>query len=95
MAKEVRHWTAEQKLEIILPVLRGEISLSEQARRHKVSESQVYKWRDAANQALLEVFISGGPSSKERELESKVEDLEKLCGKQAVQIEALKKTRLL
>lgn len=95
MAKEYRKWTAEQKLQAILPILRGEVSLTEQSRRMKISETMLYKWRDQANQALLEAFTNAGPSSKERELEDRVADLERLCGKQAVEIEVLKKTRLL
>lgn len=95
MAKEYRKWTSEQKLQAILPILRGEVSLSEQARRMKMSETMLYKWRDQANQALLEAFVPGGPSNKERELEERVAELERLCGKQAVEIEVLKKTRLL
>ncbi len=94
MAK-YRKWTAEQKLQAILPILRGEVSLSEQCRRLKMSETMLYKWRDQANQALLEAFTGSGPSSKERELTERVEELERLCGKQAVEIEVLKKTRLL
>lgn len=91
MNKENRKWTAEQKLQSIMPVLRGEVSLAEQARRLKVPENQLYKWRDQANQALLEAFRSGVPSSRERELEEPVTQLEQLCGKQAVQIDLLKK----
>ena len=55
----------------------------------------LYKWRDQANQALLEAFMNGGPSTKERELDDRVAELERLCVKQAVEIEVLKKTRLL
>ena len=39
----------------------------------------------------MEAFSSNGPSGHERELEEKVAELERLCGKQAVQIELLKK----
>lgn len=92
---EKRNWTPEQKLQAVLPIIRGEVSLAEQARRLKVNENLLYKWRDQANQSLLEAFTNSGPSSKERELEQKVEELERLCGKQAVQIELLKKTRLI
>ena len=90
-----RTWTPEQKLSAVLSIIRGEVSLAEQARRLKVNENQLYKWRDQANQALLEAFSSNGASTKERELEQRLEELERLCGKQAVQIELLKKTRLL
>jgi transposase-like protein len=95
MQRDRRNWTAEQKLQAIMPVIRGEAGLTEQARRLKVAESQLYRWRDQANAALLEAFSSNGPSGHERELEEKVGELERLCGKQAAQIELLKKTRLL
>ncbi|MCX6345153.1 MAG: transposase [Armatimonadetes bacterium] len=95
MQKDRRKWAAEQKLQAIMPVVRGEVGLTEQARRIKVAESQLYRWRDQANGALLEAFSSNGPSGHERELEEKVAELERLCGKQAAQIELLKKTRLL
>jgi transposase-like protein len=95
MQRDRRNWTAEQKLQAIMPVIRGEVGLTEQARRLKVAESQLYRWRDQANAALLEAFSSNGPSGHERELEEKVAEFERLCGKQAAQIELLKKTRLL
>jgi transposase-like protein len=95
MARDRRSWTAEQKLQAVLGILRGEVSLLEQARRIRVAESQLYRWRDQANAALLEAFSSNGPSTRERELEQKVAEMERLCGKQAVEIELLKKSRLL
>lgn len=95
MQRDKRNWTSEQKLQAIMPIIRGEVSLPEQSRRLKVAESQLYRWRDQANTALMEAFSSNGPSGRERELEEKVGDLERLCGKQAVQIELLKKSRLL
>ena len=95
MARDRRSWTAEQKLQAVLPILRGEVSLLEQARRMRVAESQLYRWRDQANAALLEAFSSNGPSTRERELEQKVAEMERLCGKQAVEIDLLKKSRVL
>ena len=95
MQRDRRNWTAEQKLQAIMPIIRGDVGLTEHARRLKVAESQLYRWRDQANAALLEAFSMNGPSSHERELEEKVGELERLCGKQAAQIELLKKTRLL
>ena len=91
MSKARRPWTPKEKLQAVLPVIRSEVSLSEQARRLKVSEGLLYRWRDQANQALLEAFSSTGPSGHERELEDRVADLERLCGKQAVMIDVLKK----
>ena len=91
MQRDRRNWTAEQKLQAIMPIIRGEVGLTEHARRLKVAESQLYRWRDQANAALLEAFSMNGPSSHEREWDEKVAELERLCGKQAAQIELLKK----
>lgn len=94
-SKDRRTWTPEQKLQAVLPIIRGEVSLSEQARRLKVNENQLYRWRDQANQALLEAFAPASSTAhRERALEEQVAELERLCGKQAAMLEVLKKTRV-
>ena len=45
-------WTPEQKLPLVLSVLRGEGSVAEIGRRHGVSDVTLAKWRDA--------FLAGG-----------------------------------
>src|SRR5437879_13244025 len=45
-------WTTEQKLPLVLSVLRGEGSVAEIGRRHRVSDVTLAKWRDA--------FLAGG-----------------------------------
>src|SRR3989442_1220022 len=40
-------WTTEQKLPLVLSVLRGEGSVAEIGRRHRVSDVTLAKWRDA------------------------------------------------
>src|SRR3989454_9139597 len=45
-------WTPEQKLPLVLSVLRGEGSVAEIGRRHRVSDVTLAKWRDA--------FLAGG-----------------------------------
>src|SRR6266496_3812533 len=40
-------WTPEQKLPLVLSVLRGEGSVAEIGRRHRVSDVTLAKWRDA------------------------------------------------
>src|SRR2546425_10663641 len=45
-------WTPEQKLPLVLSVLRGEGSVAEIGRRHRVSDVTLAKWRGA--------FLAGG-----------------------------------
>jgi transposase len=48
-------WTVEQKLPLVLSILRGEGSVAEIGRRHQVSDATLAKWRDA--------FLSGGAAA--------------------------------
>src|SRR6266545_3987246 len=48
-------WTTEQKLPLVLSVLRGEGSVAEIGRRHGVSDVTLAKWRDA--------FLAGGAAA--------------------------------
>src|SRR2546422_805925 len=41
------NWTTEQKLPLVLSVLRGEGSVAEIGRRHRVSDVTLAKWREA------------------------------------------------
>ena len=44
MARRYRFWTKEQKLEIIKPVMKCEITTTQQARKYEISEENILKW---------------------------------------------------
>src|SRR5439155_968174 len=48
-------WTTEQKLPLVLSLLRGEGSVAEIGRRHRVSDVTLAKWRDGG--------LAGGASA--------------------------------
>lgn len=48
-------WTVDQKLPLVLSILRGEGSVAEIGRRHQVSDATLAKWRDA--------FLAGGAAA--------------------------------
>ncbi len=48
-------WSVEQKLPLVLSILRGEGSVAEIGRRHQVSDATLAKWRDA--------LLSGGAAA--------------------------------
>src|SRR5436853_2002832 len=65
-------WTPEQKLPLVLSVLRGEGSVAEIGRRHRVSDVTLAKWRDAFLAGGAAALVNGrrrGESSREAELE--------------------------
>ena len=69
--------TTDQKLRVVLSVLRGEHSAVEAARRNGVSEQSVHNWKkqflDAGREGLERG--AGRRSSREVELESENEEL--------------------
>lgn len=87
---KTRKWTTEQKMAVVLEGLRGQKSVSEICRTHQIVQSQYYKWRDR----FLEAGSQGLGSSSEgglRQPQVEVERLEKIIGRQAIEIDALKK----
>ena len=76
-------WTPEQKLPLVLSVLRGEGSVAEVGRRHQVSDVTLAKWRDAflaGGAAALDNGSRHGQSSREAELESELEEIKAALG---------------
>jgi len=86
--------SVEEKLSIVLEGLKDGSSVVELCRKYAVSQSQYYRWRD--------LFIDGGKraletnriSAPEMQLQQKIKEYEQIIGKQAVQIELLKKQRI-
>ena len=86
-----REFSVETKVAIVLEGLRGETSIAELCRKHQISETMYYRWRDKFLEGGQSAFVRG-KSTKEKELEAKIGELEKIIGKQTVYIEILKKT---
>jgi transposase len=55
-----REFTAEEKLQIVLEGLRGDAQLSEVCRRHGISTTLFYTWRDKLTGAAKEAFSRRG-----------------------------------
>ena len=86
-----RTWTADEKLAVVMAGLRQTQSVAGLCRDHQISQTQFYKWRDqfleGGKQALL-----GVKHDATKQFERKVEQLERIIGKQTVALEVLKKT---
>jgi transposase-like protein len=81
----------EQKLAIVLEGIRGERRVSEICREHGISQSQFYRWRDQALEGCKR-GLGGSGGDGTVPLKAEVARLQRLVGKQALQIEILKKT---
>lgn len=91
MGKQRKSWSVEQKLAVVLSALREECSTAELSRRHGVNENQIYRWKaqflDGGRQAL-----NGAKArSADQQLQAENEQLKKLLGEKALEVDVLKK----
>ena len=89
---ERRKWQADEKLAIFLEGLKSEANFQEICRRHNINQNQYYKWRDQFLQGAKEYIQYGGNGKEVYELKHRIHEFERIIGKQAIQIEILKKT---
>ena len=81
-------WSPERKLQVVLSVLRGEVSATEAARRAGVAEQTVHNWKRAFLDAGRDGLAQGHRrrSSREAELEAECEELKAALGEAHVQL---------
>lgn len=87
--------SVEDKQRIVLSVLSGEMTLAEAARRNKVSEQSVSRWKSQfleAGRAGLAEGGKAGSSSREQQLQAEVDELTTALGEAHVQLRVWKKS---
>lgn len=86
-----RKWTAQEKVRIVLEGMKGERNVAEICREHGISQPQFYKWKNR--------FLEGAARGLERSMDlkevtvlrSEIDKLQRLVGKQALEIETLRR----
>jgi transposase-like protein len=86
-----RNHTREFKLECVRQVATGQKRPAQICREHNLSESVLLRWRKEYELRGEEAFADKQPSSREEALEARIAELERFCGKLALQNEILKK----
>ena len=86
--------TVEKKTRIVLSVIAGEMSIADAARREKVSEQSIGRWKAEFLEAGKTALAAGrnGPTSREEQLEAEVVELTQALGEAAVEIRVWKKS---
>jgi len=85
-----RNWSADEKLAIVLEGIKEKRSVSEICQEHQISQGLYYRWRDK--------FFDGGKKAltnnykDTNSYDTEIDNLQKIIGKQTIQIEILKKT---
>lgn len=83
-----RKFSPEFKAKIALAALRGESTMAELCRKHLLSDSVVARWKIQLLKSAHQVFASTTPDDAQRQ---QIEDLERLIGQMAVELDAAKK----
>lgn len=85
-----RKWTADEKLAIVMEGLKEKRSVADICREHKISQTLYYRWRDKFLEGGKNGLVNGAGDGNVYKAE--IEKLQKIIGKQAIQLEILKKT---
>lgn len=83
--------TAEEKLAIVLEGLKAESSISDLCRKHGLSQTVHYKWRDKFLEGGKKGLINSSGGSRSSSDKTKLEEYEKVIGRQTIEIKILKK----
>jgi transposase len=93
MPRARRSFPAEFKAQIVLQLLSGEASQAELCRKHGIKPNLIANWKAAVLDRLPTVFEADGVHDADR---LRIAELEQLVGRQAYELEILKKaSRLL
>src|SRR5262249_17504729 len=92
--KDRRVYTAQFKFETVLEVLRGEKSVAQICRERGINDSLLYTWKQAFLERGVSLFEDKSQSLDQATAE-RMAQLEQMVGRQAMEIEILKKSRSL
>lgn len=81
----------EEKLSIVLEGLKGETTVGELCRKHGLSQAVYYKWRDKFLEGGKKGLMNSGQGNLGHPDKSKIEEYEKVIGRQTIEIQVLKK----
>jgi putative transposase len=91
MGKQRKSWSVEQKLTIVLAALSGQQRIAELSREYGVNENQIYRWREQFLEAGRQGLNGGKAPASDQRLEAENEQLKKLLGEKALELDIIKK----
>lgn len=85
--RKYRSFTAQQKLEIVLAGLRGDVTVKELCRQHEIAETLYYSWREKLLEGGREALSGKQERQGERELRKRIGQLERALGRKTYELE--------
>jgi len=81
-----RKWTSQQKLQIALEGLSGQIEISKLCAKYQLSQTQYYQWRDHLLKFGHQAFETKNITKKEQHLEEQVTKLKRIIGDMTIEL---------
>ena len=88
---EASKLSGEERLALNLESLKNEQTVADLCRRHGISQATYYKWRDKFLEGGKQALLRNGLAGADPRGEVKIHELEQVIGRQAVEIQVLKK----
>ena len=85
--RKYRTFTAQQKLEIVVAGLRGDVTVKELCRQHEIAETLYYSWREKLLEGGREALAGKEERRGERELKRRIAQLERALGRKTYELE--------
>src|SRR6516225_7466624 len=93
-----KHYSAEEKIRIVLNGLRGEASIAELCRRAGIAESLYYSWSkeflEAGKRRLAGDTARAATSDEVKGLRREAQELKEVVAEQALELRLLKKSTI-
>ena len=93
-----RHFSAEEKIRIVLDGLRGETPIAELCRREGIAESMYYSWSkeflEAGKRRLAGDTARAATTDEVKQLRREAQDLKEVVAEQALELRLLKKSMI-
>ena len=93
-----RHFSAEEKIRVVLDGLRGEHSIAELCRREGIAESLYYSWSkeflEAGKRRLAGDTARSATTDEVKTLRREAQDLKEVVAEQALELRLLKKSMI-
>jgi transposase len=93
-----KHYSAEEKIRIVLEGLRGEYSIAELCRREGIAESLYYSWSkeflETGKRRLAGDTARAATSDEVKTLRREAQELKEVVAEQALELRLLKKSMI-
>lgn len=81
-----RKWSSQQKMQIVLEGLSGQIEISKLCAKYQIAQTQYYKWRDQLLKFGHQAFDQKTITNKEQHLEQQVTKLKRIIGDMTIEL---------